>query len=208
MVHPKKIALYGGSFSPPHFGHVLAARAYLDAAQADRIIIMPAKRPPHKDLDGMADDRDRVQMCRLAFEQDSVLFGRCEVSEWELCRDDVSYTINTVEHFLSEGYEDISLLVGTDMLLSFESWFRYKDLFRSVNVYYIDRCSEKREDCIECALRFTKEYGASIIPLDVPAFEVSSSEIREKIMHGQSTQGLLPEKVMEYILQNGLYKTV
>ena len=202
----RRLAIYGGSFSPPHTGHVLAARAYLAMTEAEKLVIMPAKRPPHKLLDGMVADDARIEMCRLAFYEDEQLYGRCEVSEWEVLRDAVSYTVDTVEHFRSLGYEDICLLIGTDMLLTFESWYRYKDLFKYVTLCYIDRYDEKRAETLLVAERFRREYGARILSLDAPVFEVSSSEIRDRISRGESIHGLVPRKVEEYIIENSLYK--
>lgn len=202
----KSVAIYGGSFSPPHTGHVLACRAYLEVTGADKVLIMPAKKPPHKKLDGMASDADRLRMCQLAFCDDPQLLGICEVSDWELLREEVSYTVNTVEHFLAEGYEDIYLLIGTDMLLSFESWYRYRDLMSYVTLCYIDRENESTQKTKECAERYRREYGARIISLDAPVFEVSSSDVRRKIANGDSIDTLVPEKVKEYIIKNSLYK--
>ena len=208
MTSPKKksLAIYGGSFSPPHTGHVLACRAYLDRVGADRAMIIPAKKPPHKSLDNKVSDADRVEMCKLAFCEDEQLSLRCEVSEWELMREDVSYTVNTVEHFISEGYEDIYLLIGTDMLLSFESWYRFRDIMAMATLCYIDRENELTEKTRECAQRFCAEYGARIIALDAPVFEASSTEIRDRIARGDNVDTLLPEKVKEYIIKNSLYK--
>lgn len=202
----KKLAIYGGSFSPPHIGHVLSARAYLDVSGADEIIIVPAKRPPHKSLDGMADDMQRLEMCRLAFCEDDVLRGKCKVSDYELMRDAVSYTIDTIEHFIKEGYTDISILIGTDMLLSFESWRRYIDLFKYVNIYYVDRYDDSKNETEQTAQRYRIEYGARVNSIRVPVFETSSTDIRNKISRGESVKGLLSEKVNQYILKNGIYK--
>ena len=206
MDRPKRLALYGGSFSPVHCGHVLAARAFLSITQADKVVIMPARRPPHKSLDGMAGDNARLDMCRLAFEEDEVLRGRCEVSEWELSRPDVSYTIDTIEYFRSIGYTDIYLLVGTDMLLTFERWYRFRDILEYVTLCYIDRYDDARMKTKEQAERFEREYKARIIPLDVDVFDVSSSEIRDRVSRGEGIKGLVPAKVEEYIIKNSLYK--
>ena len=206
MGSPKRLALYGGSFSPVHFGHVLAARAFLSRSGADKVIIMPAKRPPHKSLDGMVSDAERITMCRLAFEQDEVLRGRCEVSEWEISRSEVSYTVDTLEYFRSMGYTDIYLLIGTDMLLSFERWYRFRDILSYVTLCFIDRSDDTREMTKDEAERFEREYGARVIALDTNVFDVSSSEIRDRLARGESIRGLVPEKVEEYIIKNSLYK--
>ena len=206
MTESPKLAIYGGSFSPVHTGHVLAARAFLSVTDADKLIIMPARRPPHKLLDGMISDSQRVDMCRLAFEADGQLCGKCEVSTFELERDSVSYTVDTIEHFRFLGYEDISFLVGTDMLLSFESWYRFADILSYVTLCYVDRSEDMREQTRKHAEYLESRYGARVIAIDADVFEVSSSEIRELIADGKSITGLVGEKVEEYIIKNGLYK--
>ncbi len=202
----KRLAIYGGSFSPPHIGHLLSAREYLSASGADEIVIMPAKRPPHKSLDGMATDAQRMQMCRIAFTEDEALRGRCRVSDYELTQDEISYTINTIEHFVAQGYFDISILIGTDMLTTFESWYRYRDLFELVSIYYIDRYDGVTDNTRAVADRFCKDYGARIVALDAPVFEVSSTDIRKRIASGISVEGLIDKKVEKYIIKNSLYK--
>jgi len=202
----KKLAIYGGSFSPIHYGHINAARAYLSATGADKILVIPAKKPPHKALDGGASDADRINMCTLAFSEDEELSKRVEVSDFEISRDSVSYTIDTVEHFMSLGYSDLSILIGTDMLLTFESWCRFRELFSCVTVYYIDRYDGVKAQTEQTAKRFRENYGARIFPLDAPVLEASSSDVRRLISEGASTDGIIPPSVREYIDKNGLYK--
>ena len=202
----KKLAIYGGSFSPPHIGHLLSAREYLRASGADEVVIIPAKRPPHKRLDGMVTDEQRLEMCRIAFCEDEVLRGKCRISDYEISRDETSYTINTVEHFLAEGYSDISILIGTDMLISFESWYRFRDLFALVTVYYIDRYDGSKNTAREFADRYRSEYGARIITLDAPVFEASSTDIRDILASGLSADGALDKRVEEFIIKNSLYR--
>ncbi len=203
----RKAAIFGGSFSPVHTGHVKAAAAYLRASGADKIIIIPAKNPPHKELDGGASDLDRINMCKLAFSSEKELCGKIEMSEFELSRDSISYTIDTVEHFISLGYTDISLLIGTDMLLCFESWRFYKELLAKTTLYYIDRYhGEEITKTAICAEKLREKYGARVIALETEVFDTSSSEIRDLIKNGKSTDGILPLAVREYIDEKGLYR--
>ncbi len=203
----KKAAIFGGSFSPIHIGHLKSAKAYLAASGAEKITVIPARRPPHKSLDGGASDTDRIYMCRLAFASDMELCGRYEISDFEITRDSVSYTIETVEHFISLGYNDISILIGTDMLLTFESWHRFKELLDKATIYYTDRYGgENRAKTAIKADELRQKYNARIVALDIPVFEVSSSEIRELIKNGESTDGILTPEVREYIDEKGLYK--
>ncbi len=202
----KSIALYGGSFSPPHKGHILAARAFLECTCADELVVMPLKKPPHKQLDAFASDEDRLNMCRLAFYSDEVLKDRCRGSEFEIKRDKTSYTVETIEYLIGQGCREIYLLIGTDMLLTFESWHRYRDIFSYASVCFVNRYESDRGKCSECAERFRQEYGARIIEINAPVFDVSSSEIREKIAQGSSVSGLLCDEVVKYVEKNSLYK--
>ncbi len=202
-----RLAIFGGSFSPIHIGHLKSARAYLEESGAEKITVIPAKRPPHKTLDCGASDTDRINMCNLAFSSDELLRRKYEVSDFELSRDSVSYTIDTVDHFISQGYEDISILIGTDMLLTFESWRGYRELLSKVTVYYTDRYTgdEKAKSAIAADM-LRQKYNARVFLLDIPVFEVSSSEIRELIKKGESTDGILCPEVREYIDRMGLYR--
>ena len=202
----KSIAIFGGSFSPPHLGHVLACKAFFKSTGAERVVVMPARRPPHKELDGNASDAQRFEMCELAFLSDSELFGKCEISDFELRREEKSYTVNTVEYFISQGYDDIYLFVGTDMLLTFESWHRFRDIFGYVTLCYMDRYGKESDNTEKCAQCYREKYGARILKIQAPVFEISSSEIRKIISGGESADKLLPEKVIRYIEENGLYK--
>ena len=203
----KKAAIFGGSFSPVHIGHIKSAKAYLAASGADKITVIPAKCPPHKSLDSGASDEDRINMLNIAFSSDTELCSRYEISDFELSRDSVSYTIDTVDYFISQGYTDISLLIGTDMLLTFDSWRGYKELLSKVTLYYTDRYGkEEKAKCQIKADELRQKYNARIVAIDIPVFEASSSEIRELIRNGQSTDGILSDKVREYIDEKGLYR--
>ncbi len=203
----KKAAIFGGSFSPIHIGHLRAAKAYLCATGVEKITVIPARRPPHKSLDGGASDTDRINMCNIAFSQDADMAEKYEVSDYEICRDGVSYTIDTVNHFISLGYDDISILIGTDMLLTFESWRFYNEILDKVKVYYIDRYGgEEKDKAAVKADELRQKFNARIYALDTTVFEVSSSEIRDIIRDGGSTDGILCDAVRKYIDEKGLYR--
>ena len=115
-----RIAVFGGTFNPPHLGHMAAAEACIEALSLDRLILMPTRVPPHKDLPaGSATPEQRLEMCRIA----AVQIPRCEVSDLELRREGLSYTADTVEELAAHYPGDtLWLVMGTDMLLSFDRW--------------------------------------------------------------------------------------
>ena len=196
-----RIGIYGGSFNPPHKGHIRLAQAMLEAAKLDKMLIIPAGTPPHKQT-LLADDSDRLAMCRFAFSDE-----RFEVSDIEICREGKSYTVLTVEE-LRKKYPDDSLflIIGSDMLLSFDRWYRYKDILSEVTL-----CVATREDEItrDELLRFSRDIlglsDDSIIVSDITAFECSSTDVREKIKNGGDTEEFLTDEVKGYIMENELY---
>lgn len=202
-----RLALYGGSFSPPHRGHVAAARAFYSAVLPDKLLIIPARIPPHKQLDGGATALDRMEMCRLAFEGDALLAGHTEVSDYELRSDRVSYTCYTLRHF-AEAAEELFLLIGTDMLLTFEEWKNFREIFRRVTVCFAERRIETPEHRAQTGAAiayYRKRYGAKILRLSYDPVEISSTELREALRAGEDGGAYLPDSVSQYIFQKGLY---
>lgn len=121
-----RIAVYGGSFNPPHPAHVRAARLAYEALQPDKLLIIPAADPPHKQLaEGSPDPQERFELTRIAFRG----FPEAEVSDMELVRGGESYTSDTVAELAAEypGAE-IFFVIGTDMLTSFERWHNFRDI--------------------------------------------------------------------------------
>ena len=121
-----RIVVYGGSFNPPHLGHVEAARTVSAELAPDKFLIIPTNVSPHKMLaEGSPEPRARLEMCRLAFAG----IPGAEISDMEMQREGKSYTAQTVEE-LRRSYPDdeLFLVMGTDMLLSFESWYRFEYL--------------------------------------------------------------------------------
>ena len=113
-----KIAIFGGSFDPPHIEHVRLAQSAVKSLKLDTLFIMPAHTPPHKKGKALSSDEDRLAMCRLAFKK----CPKAEVSDYEISRGGTSYTYLTCRYF-KEAYPDAELffLVGTDMLRDFPS---------------------------------------------------------------------------------------
>ena len=120
-----KIALFGGTFNPPHLGHRRLLDSFCSLLAFDRVFVVPDKRPVHKICDDLALDNERLQMCRLAFDDPAFT-----VSSMEIDRESDSYTVYTVRE-LHEQYPgaEIYLLMGSDMFLSFHKWYKYREIF-------------------------------------------------------------------------------
>ena len=194
----KRLALFGGSFSPPHSGHVEAALAFMNAVNADRLVIMPAREHPCKG--GYAEGGEhRYEMCRLAFENDPRFGGRCRVSRMELDCGEISYTYLTLRR-LKDTADKIYMLVGADVLAGMENWKNSREIFRNAAICYIGRGESGRDT----AERYRKEYGAEITELCACVPSVSSNEIRRAAREGMPLEGL-PSAVAEYIITHRLY---
>lgn len=201
----KKLAIYGGTFAPVHNGHVAFALGYLRLENPDRLIVMPTFIPPHKRIDEADRPECRLDMVRLAFEG---LDSRIEISEYEINRAAPSYTVLTLEHFSSPDTE-LTFLCGSDMLLTLEEWYRAPDIFRLSRIAfarrtdggeeYMERIAERRE-------YFERVYGARIVELPLPVIDISSTELRAAVREGKSIEGLVPDKVNKYIIENRLYR--
>lgn len=199
----ERIALYGGTFSPPHIGHVLAAEAFFRAVQPDRLLIVPSATPPHKPPVGGASVRDRLAMCRLAFGK----IDRVEISDIEIERKGKSYTVDTLRVLAREDRE-LSILIGTDMLLTLDTWKCPSEIMSLAAIYVARREKDPvlLEKLRQKAEQFREKYGAHIEFLDVNATVISSTELRARIAAGEPINEYLTETVEAYITQWDLYR--
>ena len=197
-----KIAIYGGSFNPPHCGHVEAAAAVMERLKPDKMLIIPASIPPHKELCiDSPDPQERLLLTRLAF---SELEG-AEVSDIEILREGKSYSAETLEQLmrLYPGAE-FSFAMGTDMFLSFEQWHRFRFLLENMTLAVFCRSSGDDAEILAHAEYLRKEYGAKCVFVPHEPRPMSSSDIRDMLRRRMGVS-YLPEKVYERIIEKGDY---
>lgn len=195
-----KIGLFGGSFNPIHNGHINLATSVKDSLGLDKVILIPSKKSPHKDSSAYVSNTHRLNMCRLAIQG---LKG-FEVSDFEINRDTISYSIYTVEYFNSKYPNDILyLLIGSDMLLTFDTWKEYKRILSMVKLVVVSRQNGDMQSLLLKA-QSLRPYGDAII-LNTPPLEISSTEVRKKVAFNEECSCILDEKVVQYIKSNGLY---
>lgn len=172
-----RIAIYGGSFNPPHLGHLEAAMTANEALKPDKLLIIPDNIPPHKEMcAGSPTAEERFELCKAQFS----VIENAEVSDMELKREGKSYTCQTIEA-LREVYPDdeLVLIIGTDMLLTFDQWYRADFLMKECTLAALKRENGDDAALSEKADRLREEYGAKIIIIPHTALPMSSSEIRE-----------------------------
>lgn len=188
------IGLYGGSFDPIHFGHLITTQAVLEKRKLDKIIFMPSYISPLKQESEMVKDYHRLEMVRLAISQ----FPQLMVSDYEIIKKDVSYTFDTLIE-LKKQYNDIELIIGLDNLMVFEKWRNPDEIFQMCKVIVMKRHSDNLE-------AGRNKYFEKAIFAETPNIEISSTEIRNRVKNNLSIDFLVPSRVSEYIYQNGLYK--
>lgn len=202
-----KIGIYGGTFNPIHRGHLTAADAAAQVLGLDKILLIPDAIPPHKTMPaGSASGEDRLAMVQLATADLAV---PAEVLDMELCRTGKSYTSDTLRQLRQQYPEDeLWLLMGSDMFLSFETWHEPESICRMAGLAAFSRTESSEEEAFARQKeRLERLYGAHIITLrNRHVIEVSSTQVRESLRAGDGAR-FLPAAVYGYILRKGLYGT-
>ena len=198
----RRIGIYGGTFAPPHNGHVAAARAFLSQMRLDYLYVIPAYLPPHKRLDFLDERRDRQRMCELALGE---IVG-VVVSDTEQRRGGKSYTVDTLRE-LSAPDTRLFLLCGTDMLLTLDTWHEAEEIYRLCYPIYVRRESDESLDSriVSKIKEYYEKYNAVVRRVVTPPIEISSTDVRRAAAAGKSLAGMVPPAVEAYIREHGLY---
>ncbi len=198
-----RVGIYGGTFAPIHNGHVSAAKAFMEQMKLDYLFIIPSYMPPHKQIDEADDPLLRLKMCELAFEDvDGVV-----ISDVEIKRGGKSYTYDTVKELMRPDTR-LFLLLGTDMVLTFDKWYRFEDLFKMCYPVYVRREKDPliTNRIVSKITEYYEKYGVMMRRVVTEPFVVSSTEIRASIKDGKDISNLVPKKVADFICERGLYK--
>ena len=195
-----RIGIYGGSFNPVHNGHIHLAETAVKEFGLDRLYFVPSRKSPHRSIAEYAPDEDRLEMLRLASSHNEKLF----VSDYEIQCDRVSYTLYTVRYFREQfPADELFLLVGSDMLLSFDTWFHYEEILENVTLCVVSREKGDLPALKEKAAELGK-IGKILVSEASPTV-VSSTEVRKKIAKNKDFTCYLDENVVQYIRSKGLY---
>ncbi|MBR2340242.1 MAG: nicotinate (nicotinamide) nucleotide adenylyltransferase [Clostridia bacterium] len=198
-----RIGIFGGTFSPPHNGHVSAAISFAEQLSIDKLYIIPTCIPPHKAYKGEADANQRLQMCKIAFDGVPNAF----VSDLEIKRSGVSYTADTLSELKGED-TDLYLLVGTDMFVTLDEWYKPEKIFENATIVLMRRemSDDLGQKIVEKSNFYKLKYNARIVNLSAPVTEMSSTEVRKALKERKYNKNQLKREVFDYIIENGLYK--
>jgi nicotinate-nucleotide adenylyltransferase len=191
-VFMKKIGLLGGTFDPIHIGHLLMARTALETMELDRVIFIPSCVPPHKKSPTLFSAKDRLKMVRLAIKANPSF----AVSNFEIRKGGRSYSVDTVRHFrdiLPEA--KLYFIVGGDAVKELDTWKDITEIKTMCSFISVNRPGYPRDEA-------RLEYHA----VTMNGIEMSSTEIRKRILQGKTVQYLVPDSVLRYIKRHRLYK--
>ncbi|MED4225849.1 nicotinate-nucleotide adenylyltransferase [Neobacillus cucumis] len=188
----KKVGILGGTFNPPHYGHLLIANEVLSELDLDIIWFMPNHEPPHKKKPDSVKDEERLRMLELAITGNT----NFSVQPIELKRTGPSYTVDTMK-ILNENYPEYQFffIIGADMIEYLPKWHDIDILVNLVQFVGVERPS------------YNHQTDYPVLYIDVPSIDVSSSMIRDRVKRGKSVQYLLPDSVIDYIEEKQLYGT-
>lgn len=192
--------LYGGTFNPIHRGHLDICVRARQAVDARRVLLMPAAQPPHKSAEWLAPDQDRLAMCALAARE----YDLIQVDDWEIRRGGRSYTVDTLGHLAAVfPEEELWLLIGTDMFLTFTQWHRWEEIGKMASLLVASREEGDRERLLDQQQRLA-ERGVRSRLLQNPPMPMSSTQIREELRRDGTTGKVCPQ-VLDYIREKELY---
>ena len=200
----ERIGIYGGTFNPPHLGHILAAAQAVNLLRLDRLLLIPDRIAPHKVLpEGSASPQQRLEMLQLA----AAGIEKAEVSDMELRREGTSYTYLTILE-LKQLYPnaELVLIMGTDMFLSFDSWRETKIITDNAALGVLYRGEKGEKEAIDAKKAEMEAKGVTVELIENEVTAISSTDLRRMLIFG-CADPFLPEGVGDYIRENGLYGT-
>ncbi|MFZ0090344.1 MAG: nicotinate-nucleotide adenylyltransferase [Solirubrobacteraceae bacterium] len=195
-----RIGILGGTFNPPHLGHLVCAQEAYRELELDQVLLIPAGMPPHKPVDAEPGPEHRLELCRLAIEHDD----RFAVSDIELHRDGPSYTVDTL-HVLSTQAptNELVLILGGDIAAGLPRWHEPERVLELATVAIAKRRGTARSAVQRALDELHGGERARFFPM--PRIGISSTMVRRRVRAGQPIRYLVPEGVMTYIETHGLY---
>ena len=200
----ERIGIFGGTFNPPHIGHIRSALRGAEALGLDKVLLIPARQVPGKQIpEGSPTPEQRLEMVRLAAAAHPVL----EVSDLEVSRQGDSYTWQTL-HALQERYPgaELTLMVGSDMLLSLPKWQQAERIVKAAAIAVLPRGGRQEKNLLPAGVTALEKMGARVTVAENIPCEISSTQLRRLLAFRCASEFLDPA-VEGYIVKNGLYHT-
>ncbi len=196
-----KIGILGGTYNPPHTGHLHAATVAKDELGLDKLILLPSFIPPHKEMPKNTPGANaRLEMTRLAADEIGA-----EVSDIEITRGGTSYTADTLSEFRKNYPQDtLWFIVGTDMFLTLQNWVRPQEIFSRARIAVVLRDDADFEKVSKHRAFLLEKFDCEIDLVSAKAHPISSTELRENVFD-EENQIYLPKSVLDYIKQHGFY---
>jgi nicotinate-nucleotide adenylyltransferase len=193
----RRIGVFGGTFDPPHLGHLVAASEAASRCALDEVVFVPTGDPWQKQHLKITDASARLAMTRLAVESDPLF----RVSTCDIEREGATYAVDTVADVRAEYDEDVELyfIIGADSLENLHTWHRVEELCKAVKFIALNRPGHSRREV-------DTSFGAQVEFIDMPAVDVSSTECRQRVRDGQPIRYLVPDAVEAYVREHGLYR--
>jgi nicotinate-nucleotide adenylyltransferase len=195
-----RLGILGGTFNPPHLGHLVCAQEAYRELQLNRVMFVVARIPPHKPVEEEPGPEHRLALCRLAVEGDD----RFEASDIELRREGPSYTVDTLEWLRSQAPEnDLFLILGGDIAAGLPTWHRVERVLELATPAIAKRRGTTMTEVHEALQRLPGGDRAKFF--EMPRMGISSTMIRERVAARQPVRYLVPDRVEEYIRRHELY---
>ena len=197
----ERIGIYGGTYSPPHIGHLKAAEYAIEALGLDRLLLIPTGVSPHKAMSAGATSADRLEMLRLS----AAGMEKAQVSDLEIRRQGSSYTVDTLRAIREENPgAELVLLMGTDMFVSFLNWREPESILALATLAVFCRGERGEQERIEAQKANLEAMGAKIRLVENPVNAISSTDLRRMLVFGCADPFLM-RGVGDYIREKGLY---
>lgn len=198
-----RLGILGGTFNPPHVGHLVCAQEAFDQLGLERVLLMPAGIPPHKEVAADPGAEARHELCRLAIGGDV----RFEVSRLELDRAGRSYTVDTLRALHDERtQDDLTFIVGGDMARSLPSWREPEAVLELATLAVAERAGSEREEIRGELCALSAATAERVRFFEMPRIDVSSSLVREHVATGRPIRYLVPAPVEAAIAEHGWYR--
>jgi nicotinate-nucleotide adenylyltransferase len=215
MAELRSVGILGGTFNPPHLGHLALARHARDELELERVLVMPAHIPPHKTAEQDPGSQHRVRMCRLAVDGEP----RISVCSLEVDRPGPSYTVDTLRDIhASHPDAELTFIVGADIARTLPAWREPAKVLELARMAVGARMGAADEEVLETVASLSRSHdGAGVAGsrptagqvrfLRMPVVELSSSIVRERVARGENVEPLVGPAVARYISEHGLYRS-